>query len=194
MVYLPQFQDTIPLTTRSINRAWLISFVATQTIHTSAPGAASNPVTKVAYRLNDIRFSNIYNRRMSTQTPLLDPIPLRAQFPALQLEVNGKTAVYLDGPGGTQVPQRVIDAISEALTVGISNHGGPFFTSARSDAIVEAARVAMMDFYNARRPEEIVFGQNMTSLTFAISRAIARAWQPGDEIILTRLDHDANSS
>jgi cysteine desulfurase family protein (TIGR01976 family) len=131
---------------------------------------------------------------MSTQTPLLDPIPLRAQFPALQLEVNGKTAVYLDGPGGTQVPQRVIDAISEALTVGISNHGGPFFTSARSDAIVEAARVAMMDFYNARRPEEIVFGQNMTSLTFAISRAIARAWQPGDEIILTRLDHDANIS
>ncbi|MBK8988321.1 MAG: cysteine desulfurase-like protein [Chloroflexi bacterium] len=131
---------------------------------------------------------------MLTQTPFLNPIPLRAQFPALQLEINGKTAVYLDGPGGTQVPQRVIDAISEALTVGISNHGGPFFTSARSDAIVEAARMAMMDFYNARRPEEIVFGQNMTSLTFAISRAIARTWQPDDEIVVTRLDHDANIS
>ncbi|MFO7678900.1 MAG: cysteine desulfurase-like protein [Chloroflexota bacterium] len=131
---------------------------------------------------------------MSTHTPLLNPIPLRAQFPALQLEINGKTAVYLDGPGGTQVPQQVIDATSEALTLGISNHGGPFLTSARSDAIVDAARAAMMDFYNARRPEEIAFGQNMTSLTFSISRAIARTWQPGDEIVVTRLDHDANIS
>jgi cysteine desulfurase family protein (TIGR01976 family) len=125
---------------------------------------------------------------------LFDPIPLRAQFPALKQEVNGRPAVYLDGPGGTQVPQRVIDAISEALTLGISNHGGPFLTSARTDAIVDAARLAMMDFLNARNPEEIVFGQNMTSLTFAVSRAITRNWQPGDEIILTRLDHDANIS
>lgn len=131
---------------------------------------------------------------MSTQTPLLNPIPLRAQFPALQLEINGKTAVYLDGPGGTQVPQRVIDATSEALTLGISNHGGPFLTSARSDGIVDAARAAMMDFYNARRPEEIAFGQNMTSLTFSISRALTRTWQSGDEIVVTRMDHDANIS
>jgi len=128
---------------------------------------------------------------MNTQ---LDPIPLRAQFPALQQEVNGRPAVFLDGPGGTQVPQSVIDAISEALTLGISNHGGPFLTSARTDAIVEAARLAMKDFLNARQPEEIIFGQNMTSLTFAVSRAITRNWQPGDEIILTRLDHDANIS
>jgi len=127
-------------------------------------------------------------------TKNFDPIPLRAQFPALRQEVNGRQAVYLDGPGGTQVPQRVIDAISEALTLGISNHGGPFLTSARTDAIVDAARLAMKDFLNARDPEEIVFGQNMTSLNFAVSRAITRTWQPGDEIILTRLDHDANIS
>ncbi|MCB8968705.1 MAG: cysteine desulfurase-like protein [Ardenticatenaceae bacterium] len=131
---------------------------------------------------------------MSTITPSLNPDPLRAQFPALQQQVNGKTAVYLDGPGGTQVPQRVIDAISQALSLGISNHGGPFITSERSDAITDAARAAIADLYNARNPEEIVFGQNMTSLTFAISRAIARTWQSGDEIILTRLDHDANIS
>lgn len=131
---------------------------------------------------------------MSSMNTIFDPLPLRAQFPALKQEVNGRPAAYLDGPGGTQVPQRVIDAISEALTLGISNHGGPFITSARTDAIVDAARLALMDFLNARRPEEIAFGQNMTSLTFAVSRAITRNWQPGDEIILTRLDHDANIS
>jgi cysteine desulfurase family protein (TIGR01976 family) len=130
---------------------------------------------------------------MKTTTPL-DPNPLRAQFPALQLEVNGKTAVYLDGPGGTQVPQSVIDATSGYLSHGGSNSGGPFLASHYSDEITSAARQAMMDFYNARRPEEIVFGQNMTSLTFSMSRAIARTWQPGDEIIVTRLDHDANIS
>ena len=135
-----------------------------------------------------------YHYPMQTETSSFNPVLLRAQFPALQQTVNDHPAVFLDGPGGTQVPQRVIDAISEAHTLGISNHGGPFLTSARTDAIVDAARLAMMDFYNARCPEEIVFGQNMTSLTFAISRAIARTWQPGDEIIVTRLDHDANIS
>ncbi len=131
---------------------------------------------------------------MSTQTPSLNPVPLRAQFPALQLQVNDETAVFLDGPGGTQVPQSVINGFSGYLTHGGSNAGGPFLTSRYTDDITAAARRAMMDFYNARRPEEIVFGQNMTSLTFAISRAIARTWQPGDEIIVTRLDHDANIS
>ncbi len=121
-------------------------------------------------------------------------MPLRAQFPALQLEVNGETAVYLDGPGGTQVPQSVIDAMSGYLRHGGSNSGGPFLTSRYTDDISNAARAAMMDFYNARRPDEIVFGQNMTSLNFSLSRALARTWQPGDEIIVTRLDHDANIS
>ncbi|MDX1415458.1 MAG: cysteine desulfurase-like protein [Candidatus Promineifilaceae bacterium] len=131
---------------------------------------------------------------MTNNKVILDPTPLRAQFPALTQEVNGRPAAFLDGPGGTQAPQPVIDAISAALTLGISNDGGPFLTSARTDAIVDAARQAMVDFLNARQPEEIVFGQNMTSLTFAVSRAITRDFQPGDEIILTRLDHDANIS
>jgi cysteine desulfurase family protein (TIGR01976 family) len=135
-----------------------------------------------------------YNEAMLTQIPALDPVSLRAQFPALQLEVNGQTAVFLDGPGGTQVPQSVIEGFSGYLTHGGSNSGGPFLTSRYTDAVTDAARQAMMDFYNARRPEEIIFGQNMTSLTFAISRAIARTWQPEDEIIVTRLDHDANIS
>ncbi len=131
---------------------------------------------------------------MSTQNPVFNPIPLRAQFPALQLEVNGETAVYLDGPGGTQSPQSVIDALSGYLAYGSSNLGGPFVTSQYADAITNAARAAMQDMLNAYRPEEIAFGQNMTSLTFSFSRALARTWQPGDEIIVTRLDHDANIS
>lgn len=137
---------------------------------------------------------NCYNSTTMKTKTTLDPIPLRAQFPALQLEVGGETAVYLDGPGGTQVPQSVIDATSGYLSHGGSNSGGPFLTSHFSDEITSAARQAMMDFYNARRPEEIIFGQNMTSLTFSMSRAIARTWQPGDEIVVTRLDHDANIS
>ncbi len=121
-----------------------------------------------------------------------NPIPLRAQFPALQQEVNGRVPAVLDGPGGTQVSQRVIEAMSDYLIQGSSNLDGPFLTSRQTSDLSEAARAAMMDFLNARRPEEIVFGQNMTSLTFAMSRAISRTWQPGDEIILTHLDHDAN--
>jgi selenocysteine lyase/cysteine desulfurase len=131
---------------------------------------------------------------MSTQTPLLNPIPLRAQFPALNLEVNGKTAVYLDGPGGTQSPQNVIDAMGGYLAFGSSNSGGHFITSQHADAITQEAREAMADLLNAARPEEIAFGQNMTSLTMSFSRALARTWQAGDEIIVTRLDHDANIS
>ena len=130
---------------------------------------------------------------MSTQTPLLDPIPLRAQFPALQLEVNGKTAVFADGPGGTQSPQSVIDAMGSYLEYGSSSPGASFLTSQYGIEIIAQARQAMADFLNAE-PNEIVFGQNMTSLTFSISRAIARTWQAGDEIILTRLDHDGNIS
>ena len=127
-------------------------------------------------------------------TDTLDPLALRQQFPALRREVNGQAAVYLDGPGGTQVPQAVIEAMSDFLRQGGSNLGGYFASSARSAAIEQSAREAMRDFYNARRAEEIIFGQNMTSLTFAFSRALARTWQAGDEIVLTRLDHDGNIS
>ena len=123
-----------------------------------------------------------------------DPLLLRAQFPALQRTVDGQPAVFFDGPGGTQAPDRVIDAMAGYLRRGSSNLGGPFLTSRETDAAAEAARSAMKDLLNARRPEEIVFGQNMTSLTFSISRAIAQTWQPGDEIIVTHIDHDANIS
>ncbi len=131
---------------------------------------------------------------MSTQTPLLDPIPLRAQFPALNLEVNGKTAVFLDGPGGTQSPQSVIDAMGGYLAFGSSNSGG--LSSPASTPTPSPSRHGkrMADLLNAARPEEIAFGQNMTSLTMSFSRALARTWQAGDEIIVTRLDHDANIS
>ena len=126
--------------------------------------------------------------------PTLDPHALRAQFPALGRTVGPRPAVFLDGPGGTQSPTRVIDAMADYLRRGSSNHGGPFLTSREADAAAESARLAMRDLLNARRPEEIVFGQNMTSLTFSLSRAIAQTWQPGDEVIVTRLDHDANIS
>lgn len=123
-----------------------------------------------------------------------DPAAVRVQFPALQRTVNDQPAIFLDGPGGTQSPDSVIEAMSGYLRHGSSNLGGPFLTSREADAIADNARLAMMDMLNARRPEEIVFGQNMTSLTFAMSRAIAQTWQAGDEIIVTRLDHDANIS
>lgn len=138
-------------------------------------------------------FVEAYNMSMNTHEAF-DPYLVRQQFPALQLEVNGRTAVYLDGPGGTQVPQRVIDAMSHYLAHGGSNTGGSFQTSHFTDETVTRARQAMAAFYNANRPEEIVFGQNMTSLAFSLSRALSRSWQAGDEIVVTRLDHDANIS
>ena len=123
---------------------------------------------------------------------MLNPEPLRAKFPALQRTIDGRPAIFLDGPGGTQSPEQVIAAMSNYLRRGSSNLGGPFVTSREADAATAEARDAMRDLLNARRSEEIVFGQNMTSLTFAMSRAIAHEWQPGDEIIVTRIDHDAN--
>jgi cysteine desulfurase family protein (TIGR01976 family) len=125
---------------------------------------------------------------------LFDLDQIRAQFPALQQEVNGRVPIFLDGPGGTQVPETVIAAMSDYLRRDNSNQGGQFVTSQRTDAVLQEARQAFADLLNAARPEEIVFGLNMTSLTFNLSRALAQEWQAGDEIVLTRLDHDANIS
>lgn len=119
---------------------------------------------------------------------------IRAQFPALAVEVAGEPAAYFDGPAGTQVPQPVIDAMVHYLSKNSANHGGLFATAIASDAMLDAAHLACAEFVGASDPGEIIFGQNMTSLTFAISRAIARTWKPGDEIVVTRLDHDANVS
>ncbi len=117
---------------------------------------------------------------------------VRAQFPALALHDAGRPAVYFDGPGGTQVPQRVLDAMTHYLVATNANHGGPFRASRASDAGSAAAHAALADFLNARSTQEVSFGANMTTLTFAFSRALGRTLQPGDEIVVTRLDHDAN--
>jgi cysteine desulfurase family protein (TIGR01976 family) len=125
----------------------------------------------------------------------IDLSPLRTCFPALQqTDKNGLPHVYFDGPGGTQVPQAVIDAMIDYFKSANANCGGPFITSYRNDEMILQARKAMADFLNAASEREIVFGANMTTLTFAFSRAIGRALQPGDEIVVTNLDHDANIS
>jgi cysteine desulfurase family protein (TIGR01976 family) len=123
----------------------------------------------------------------------LDLAWLRSQFPSLAQTVNGHPAVFLDGPGGTQVPQRVIDAVCGYLNHDNANTAGAYATSRRTDAMIAEARGAMADFLHCAA-DEVVFGPNMTSLTFAISRAIGRDLGPGDEILVTRLDHDANVS
>lgn len=119
----------------------------------------------------------------------LDLFRIREQFPGLR-----RPAVFFDNPGGTQIAQRSLDRINSYLTLHNANHGGAFATSLESDAVLEEAHQAMADFLNARRPEEIVFGNNMTTLTLHISRSISRAWSPGDTIVVTHLDHDANIS
>jgi cysteine desulfurase family protein (TIGR01976 family) len=124
---------------------------------------------------------------------VLDLTWIRAQFPALNETVNGHAALFADGPGGTQVTQSVIDAIAHYLTHANANTHGAFLTSARTDRVIAAAHQAMADLLGCDA-DEVVFGPNMTSLTFALGRSIGRDIQPGDEIVLTRLDHDANVS
>jgi len=124
---------------------------------------------------------------------MLDLGWVRSQFPSLEKTVNGYPAAYLDGPAGTQVPAAVISAIQTYFTQANANHGGAFQTSRNSDEMVAGTRLAMGEFFNCS-PDEVVFGQNMTTLTFALSRAIGRELGPGDEVLLTTLDHDANFS
>ncbi len=129
----------------------------------------------------------------ATLAPALDLTWVRSQFPALTQTVNGHPAAFLDGPGGTQVPQRVIDAIADYLRRDNANTCGAYATSRNTDAVIAAARAAMADFLNCSA-DEVIFGPNMTTLTYSISRAIGRDLGPGDEIVVTRLDHDANVS
>jgi cysteine desulfurase family protein (TIGR01976 family) len=121
----------------------------------------------------------------------LDITWVREQFPSLKLLVNGQPAAFLDGPAGTQVPKQVIDAIQNYFLTSNANTCGAFETSRRNDAIIDRSRSAMADFFLCDK-DEVVFGQNMTTITFALSRAIAREMKPGDEIVVTTLDHDAN--
>ena len=117
---------------------------------------------------------------------------VRAQFPALSREHDGRSYVYLDGPGGTQVPRGTIDAMVGYLARFNANHEGAFPTSEESDAMLAEVHAAAADYLGAADAGEIVFGQNMTTLTFALSRAVGRTLKHGDEVVVTRLDHDAN--
>src|SRR3984893_5256809 len=126
-----------------------------------------------------------------TSIKALDSAWVRAQFPSLKLQVNGRPAAFLDGPAGTQVPKQVMDAVQNYFLTANANTCGAFATSRANDAMIASARNAMADFFHCDS-DEVVFGQNMTTLAFALARAIGRELKAGDEIIVTTLDHDAN--
>ena len=117
----------------------------------------------------------------------LDLSAIRSQFPSLD-----RPDIFFDNPGGTQIARQSLDRINRYLIECNANHGGAFATSIASDAVLDEAHQAMADFYNASSAQEIVFGNNMTTLTLYISRSISREWKEGDELVVTRLDHDAN--
>jgi cysteine desulfurase family protein (TIGR01976 family) len=119
---------------------------------------------------------------------------IRQQFPALGRVVGGEPVAFFDGPAGSQVPRAVIDAMGDYLAYHNANTHGLFATSRETDAIITTARERMADFLGARTPNEVAFGANMTTLTFALSRALRREWSAGDEVIVTELDHQANVS
>ncbi len=123
---------------------------------------------------------------------MLDVLAIRRHFPALDRLVNGRRPIFLDGPGGTQVPRRVIDAMVHYLGECNSNTGGGFTTSRESDRVLRGAHEAVADLLNASSADEVVFGPNMTTLTFALSRAFGRTLKAGERVLVTRLDHDAN--
>jgi cysteine desulfurase family protein (TIGR01976 family) len=126
-----------------------------------------------------------------TENKSFDIAWVREQFPSLKLQVNGQTAAFLDGPAGTQVPKQVVDAIQNYLLHSNANTYGAFLTSRRTNEMILSARAAMADFFNCDS-KEVVFGQNMTTITFALARSIGRELKPGDEIVVTTLDHDGN--
>ena len=117
---------------------------------------------------------------------------IRSQYPALAATDNGTRRIYFDNPAGTQVPQMVADRVSDCLLQTNANLGGYFQTSRLADAVVDDAHAAMADLLNAASPDEIIFGQNMTTITLHVSRSIGRLMQAGDEIILSQMCHDAN--
>jgi cysteine desulfurase family protein (TIGR01976 family) len=122
----------------------------------------------------------------------LDVAVLRDHFPSLARTLDGRPIAYLDGPGGTQVTRECIAAMTRYLESSNANHGGAFITSVETDALLDEVHAAGADFLGAHDPHEIAFGPNMTTLTFAMSRALGREISAGDEIVVTRLDHDAN--
>src|SRR5258708_3957879 len=126
-----------------------------------------------------------------TERKEFDSAWVREQFPSVKLQVNGQTAAFLDGRAGTQVPQQVMDAVQNYFLTANANTYGAFLTSRRTNEMILSARAAMADFFNCDS-NEVVFGQNMTTITFALARGIGRELKAGDEIVVTTLDHDAN--
>ncbi len=123
---------------------------------------------------------------------LFDLEAIRSQFPALSIEDGGVPRIYFDNPAGTQVPASVAEAMSDCLLATNANLGGYFASSVDAGLVVDSARAAMADFLNAPSPDEIIFGNNMTTITLHLSRSLGRLFKPGDEIVLSRMDHDAN--
>src|SRR5688572_27568478 len=123
--------------------------------------------------------------------PVLSISQIRPQFPALSREVGSQPVAFFDGPGGTQVPRAVPVAMADYLIHHNANTHWRYPTSAETDEAIAEARVALADFLGGS-PDEIAFGLNMTTLTFHLSRGLARAWKAGDEVIVTELDHHAN--
>ena len=123
----------------------------------------------------------------------LDVASIRRRFPALERQVGGAPAVYLDGPGGSQTPDSVAEAVADYLLDANANVGGPFVTSIDTEQLLHDAHAAAADFLGCTE-EEIVFGANTTTINFLLAHAVARTLEPGDEIIVTELDHDANVS
>ncbi|RIV25894.1 cysteine desulfurase-like protein [Alicyclobacillaceae bacterium I2511] len=123
---------------------------------------------------------------------IFDVAACRGQFPSLRRKIDGNPVAYLDGPGGTQIPQSVMEAMMDYYLQSNANTHGQFAASRETTAVVEAARVAMAAMLGAEDPATISFGANMTTLNFSLARAVARSIQPGDEVVVTDLDHDAN--
>ena len=124
----------------------------------------------------------------------LDLDQIRSQFPAFERRIGDASAIYLDGPAGSQVPRRVCDAVSRYLLHTNANHGAPFATGVESDQVLDEAQRTVADFLGATDPDCVFFGANMTTLTLALSRAVGRQWTSGDEVLVSQLDHDANVS
>lgn len=123
---------------------------------------------------------------------MIDPVNIRKEFPSLQRKHNGQPLIFLDGPGGTQVPQSVINSISDYYKTSNSNTHGEFITTNETDELIGTARKTVAAFLNAENEMTISFGQNMTTLNFSLARAIGRTLKAGDEILITQLDHEGN--
>jgi cysteine desulfurase family protein (TIGR01976 family) len=147
----------------------------------------------VASRSDTTTDSDLEPRVTTADLVGLDPPRIRSRFSALSRQLDGSPVVYLDGPGGSQTPDEVARAVADYLTSTNANVGGPFVTSTATDELLHAAREAAADFLGCT-VEEVVFGANTTTINFLLAHAVARTLEPGDEIVVTELDHDANVS